>query len=151
MGSLRRHFRNWISWAGMVLAASALFSFLLLFAIDLFAARRSPYVGILAYVVAPAFFIMGLLLTMVGVLLQARKERKALRIAKPLRITIDFSRRRDRRILVAFALGTVALLFLSALGSYQTYQVSESVEFCGKACHLPMEPEFVASQHTAHA
>jgi hypothetical protein len=103
MPSLGRHFRNWISWAGIVLAAGALFSFLLLFAIDLFAARRSPYVGILAYVVAPAFFILGLLLTLVGALLEARKERKARRIAKPLTITIDLSRARDRRILAIFA------------------------------------------------
>jgi nitrate/TMAO reductase-like tetraheme cytochrome c subunit len=151
MPSLGRHFRNWISWAGIVLAAGALFSFLLLFAIDLFAARRSPYVGILAYVVAPAFFILGLLLTLVGALLEARKERKARRIAKPLTITIDLSRARDRRILAIFAAATVGFLFLSALGSYQTYQFSESVEFCGKTCHLPMEPQFVAFQHTAHA
>ncbi len=146
-----RHFRNWISWAGVVLAAGALFSFLLLFAIDLFAVRRNPYVGILAYVVAPAFLILGLLFTLLGALLQARRERKALRIAKPLTITIDLSRARDRRILAVFAAGSVVFLFLSAFGSYQTYQVSESVEFCGKACHLPMEPQFVAFQHTAHA
>jgi nitrate/TMAO reductase-like tetraheme cytochrome c subunit len=151
MASLGRHFRNWISWAGLVLACGALFSFLLLFAIDLFASRRSPYVGILAYLVAPAFFILGLLLTLAGALLQARKERKARRIAKPLTITIDLSRPRDRRILVMFAAASVGFLFLSALGSYQTYQFSESVEFCGKSCHLPMEPQFVAFQHTAHA
>jgi nitrate/TMAO reductase-like tetraheme cytochrome c subunit len=151
MPSLGRHFRNWISWAGIVLAAGALFSFLLLFAIDLFAERRSPYVGILAYVVAPAFFILGLVLSLVGALLQARKERKARRIAKPLTITIDLSRARDRRILAMFAAASVGFLFLSALGSYQTYQFSESVEFCGKTCHLPMEPQFVAFQHTAHA
>jgi nitrate/TMAO reductase-like tetraheme cytochrome c subunit len=146
-----RHFRNWISWAGLVLACGALFSFLLLFAIDLFAARRSPYVGILAYVVAPAFFILGLLLTLVGAFLEARKERRALRLAKPLTITIDLSRARDRRMLVVFAAASVGFLFLSAFGSYQTYQFTESVEFCGKACHLPMQPQFVAFQHTAHA
>ena len=50
------YFRNWMSWAGIVLGASALFAFLLLFAIDVFAGHRNPYVGILAYVVAPFFF-----------------------------------------------------------------------------------------------
>jgi nitrate/TMAO reductase-like tetraheme cytochrome c subunit len=151
MPSLGRHFRNWISWAGMVLSAGALFSFFLLVAIDQFAGHRNPYVGILAYVVAPLFFVLGLALALVGALFQWRSERRARRAAEPLVIRIDLSRPRDRKILGVFAAGSVAFLFLSALGSYQTYQITESVQFCGKACHLPMEPEFVASQHTAHA
>ncbi|SRR6266496_239462 len=72
-------------------------------------------------------------------------------IQKHIVIKIDLSRARDRKILGIFAAGAVVLLFVTALGSYQTYQYTESVEFCGKKCHLPMEPEFVASQHTAHA
>jgi len=53
--AFRRHFQNWLSWAGMVLAAAALFAFVLLFAIDFFASAKNPYAGILAYVVAPFF------------------------------------------------------------------------------------------------
>ena len=68
----KRLFRNWLSWAGIVLGASALFAFLLLLAIDQFAGHRNPYVGILAYVVAPGFFILGVALIAVGVLLQRR-------------------------------------------------------------------------------
>ena len=151
MPSLGRHFRNWISWAGMVLSAGALFSFFFLVAIDQFAGHRNPYVGILAYVVAPLFFVLGLGLALVGALFQWRTERRARRAAEPLVIRIDLSRARDRKILGVFAGGSVAFLFLTAVGSYQTYQVTESVQFCGKACHVPMEPEFVASQHTAHA
>jgi nitrate/TMAO reductase-like tetraheme cytochrome c subunit len=147
----KRHFRNWISWMGVLLAASALFAFLLLVAIDQFAGHRSPYVGILAYVVAPLFLIFGLGLVLVGALLQWRRERRAVRTAEPLAIKIDLSRPRDRKILAIFAAGSVLFLFITALGSYQTYQYTESVQFCGKACHVPMEPEFVASQHTAHA
>ncbi len=45
----------------------------------------------------------------------------------------------------------MAFLFVTALGSYETYQYTESVGFCGKTCHLPMTPQFVAYQHTAHA
>jgi len=146
-----RHFRNWISWAGMVLAAGALFSFLLLVAIDQFAGHRNPYVGILAYVVAPLFFILGAVIAIFGAILQWRRERRAKRAAEPLVIRIDLSRPRDRKILGAFAAGSVAFLFLTALGSYQTYQFTESVEFCGKTCHVPMKPQFVAAQDAAHA
>src|SRR5215472_10989963 len=105
--SFRRHFQNWISWAGMVLAASALFAFVLLFAIDLFAPAKNPYVGILAYVVAPFFFILGLALTVLGAILQRRAERRAAHLEKEDRILqIDLSRKRDRRILALFAVGT---------------------------------------------
>jgi nitrate/TMAO reductase-like tetraheme cytochrome c subunit len=135
----------------MVLAAGGLFSFFLLLAIDLFAGHPNPYVGILAYVVAPLFFIFGIFLTLLGALIRWRTRRRAVRAAEPLAIKIDLSRPRDRKILGVFATITVLFLFLTALGSYQTYQLTESVQFCGKACHLPMDPEFVASQHTAHA
>jgi nitrate/TMAO reductase-like tetraheme cytochrome c subunit len=149
--SFRRLFRNWLSWAGIVLSASALFAFLLLVAIDQFAGHRNPYVGILAYVVAPGFFILGIVLIVIGVVLRWRAERRAVRAEAPFVLKIDLSRARDRKILAVFAACSVAFLFLTALGSYQTYQYTESVQFCGRTCHLPMEPEFVASQHTAHA
>ena len=84
MPSLKRHLRNWISLAGIVLAASALFAFFLLFAIDQFAGHRNPYVGILAYVAAPGFFILGIALVLLGAFLQWRRERHALRAAEPL-------------------------------------------------------------------
>ena len=87
-------------------------------------------------------------LTFLGAFFSGARERRAVRAAEPLAIKIDLSRARDRRILAIFAAGSVVFLFLTALGSYQTYQYTESVQFCGKACHLPMEPEFVASQHT---
>ena len=149
--SFKRHFRNWISWTGILLAASALFAFLLLVAIDQFAGHRNPYVGILAYVMAPGFFILGIALALLGAVLQRRRERRALRTAEPFAIKIDLSRPRDRKILAVFVAASVGFLFLTALGSYQTYQYTESVQFCGKTCHVPMEPQFVASQHTAHA
>src|SRR5215468_3779738 len=150
--SFRRHFQNWVSWAGMVLGAAALFAFVLLFAINLLAPVKNPYIGILAYVVAPFFFLLGLALILLGAILHRWAERRATHVEQKHRILqIDLSRKRDRRILALFALGAVAFLFLTALGSYGTYRYTESVEFCGQRCHLPMEPQFVAYQNTPHA
>ena len=149
--SIRRHFQNWLSWAGMVLAAAALFAFVFLFAIDFFAPIQNPYVGILAYVVAPLFLLLGLALTLLGAILHKFEERRAAVEEKQRILRIDLSRKRDRRILAVFAFGAVGFLFLTALGSYETYQYTESVDFCGKRCHVPMEPQFIAAQHTAHA
>jgi len=150
-GSKRHRFHNWISWSGLLLATSALFAFFLLFAIDLFAGHPNPYLGILAYVIAPAFFVLGLATTLFGAILQWRRNRRALKAAQPLVLKIDLSRPRDRKFLWVFGGVAVLFLFVTALGSYQTYQLSESKDFCGKACHLPMNPQFVAAQHTAHA
>jgi nitrate/TMAO reductase-like tetraheme cytochrome c subunit len=149
-GTFRRHFHNWVSWAGAVLAASALFAFLLLFAIDLSAGERNPYVGILAYLVAPGFFVLGLVLAGLGALLHKRAERRRGHREHHV-FTIDLARSRDRRILAFFACGSIGFLFLTALGSYETYHYMETIEFCGQRCHVPMEPQFVAAQHTAHA
>ena len=147
--SLRRHFQNWISWAGMVLAASAFFAFAFLFAIDQFSSRQNAYGGILSYVLAPGFLLLGIALIFLGAFLHWRAEPRKTATHAVLRI--DFSRPRDRRVIFAFVACSVGFLFLTALGSYETYHYTESVEFCGKACHLPMEPEFVASQRMAHA
>src|SRR4029077_7340564 len=102
--SFRRHFQNWLSWAGMVLAAAALFAFVLLFAIDFFARVKNPYIGILAYVVAPLFFLLVLALTSLGAILHKFAERRTAHLEEKRRILqIDLSRKRDRRILALFA------------------------------------------------
>ena len=128
------------------------FAFLLLFTLDFFAEHGNPYVGILAYAVAPAFLILGTFLVVLGWWLQRRRAKKALAGAlPPLAVKIDFSRPRDRRLLGVFVTCSVIFLFMTAVGSYQTYQYTESVQFCGKACHTPMDPEFITSQHSSHA
>src|SRR5438874_11870457 len=104
--SFRRHFQNWLSWAGVVLAAAALFAFVFLFAIDFFAPIQNPYVGILAYVIAPFFFLLGLALTILGVILHKFEERRAAHLEEKHHILhIELSRKRDRRILALFAFG----------------------------------------------
>jgi len=148
---LRRLIRNWISLAGAVIATGSFFAFLLLFALDIFAEHGNPYMGILAYVVSPLFLCFGFVLVVVGAWLKFRQERRAQPGALPGVLTIDLLRPRDRKILGVFAACSVVFLFMTALGSYQTYQYTESVQFCGKACHLPMDPEFVTAQHSPHA
>jgi nitrate/TMAO reductase-like tetraheme cytochrome c subunit len=144
-----RHLRNWLSFAGGVLAVSAFFAFLLLFAIDLFAHNGNPYMGILAYVVAPGFLFLGLGMALLGFWFQRRHEKKS--VALPSVLHVDFARPADRRKLWIFVTGSVVFLLCTAIGSYQSYHVSESVQFCGQACHGPMKPEFTAYQNSPHA
>src|SRR5262245_29588734 len=115
------HFKNWLSLAGAIVAVGSLFAFFLLFAIDLFAHHGNPYMGILAYLVAPAFLFLGLFLIVLGRWLHRRHLRKTVRSARPPRLIIDLSRPRDRRILAAFGVGALGFLLLTAIGSNRTY------------------------------
>src|SRR5215213_8586055 len=123
-----RLWRNWLSFAGGVLAIAALFAFLLLLAIDLLDDSGNPYLGILAYVIAPGFLFLGLGMIAGGIWLQRRHQRRTSRIAGivPSVLSIDVSQPADRRKLQVFALASVIFLLCTAIGSYQTYQVSES-------------------------
>lgn len=144
--------RNWLSLAGMVLCASSIFAFILLVAVDLFATHANPYMGILAYVVAPMFFFMGVCLVVLGFILETRRIRKGLpRKESALVLRVDLARKRDRQMMAAFVLGSIGFLLLTAFGSYETYHLMETNVFCGEACHTPMEPEYKAYQHSAHA
>jgi hypothetical protein len=146
-----RHLRNWLSFAGGVVALGSLFAFLLLFAIDLFAHNGNPYMGILAYVVAPGFLFLGLGMMGIGVWIQRRHDRRAAPEARPSLLAVDFARPADRRKLIIFIFCSIVFLLCTAIGSYQSYHVSESVQFCGQACHTPMKPEFTAYQNSPHA
>jgi hypothetical protein len=144
-------FRNWLSLAGAVVALGSLFAFLLLFAIDLFAHHGNPYMGILAYVVAPGFLFLGLFLIVLGRWIHRRHLHKAAHGTKEHPLVIDLSRARDKRLLAVFAAGAVVFLLLTAIGSNRTYHYTESVQFCGQACHAPMKPEFTTYVNSPHA
>ncbi len=142
-------YRNWMTLTGLVIILGSLFSFLLLFTLDSFAHFGNPYVGVLTYLVAPVFTVIGLALTFLGALLRHRKLIKAKEAAPEL--VINLSRSRDRRIMGYFLAGAALFLLLSAFGSYQTYHFTESVQFCGQACHTVMNPELISYQHGPHA
>ena len=127
----------------------ASFPFFLLLLLDSLAHFANPYVGILTYLVAPGFLMIGLLLALLGAFLRHRRIVKTSGPLPPLRI--DLTRPRDRRLFGFFLAGSVLFLLISALGSYQTYHFTESVQFCGQACHGVMQPEFVTYLNGPHA
>jgi nitrate/TMAO reductase-like tetraheme cytochrome c subunit len=146
----KSHFNNWISAIGAVIALGALFSFALLVWMDFTQGDRNPYLGIFTYIVAPGFLITGLFLTFFGAWAQRRWAIKHA-ATKPDRWRLDFANRSQRRYLIVFGAGALGFIMLSAFGSYQTYEYSESTQFCGAACHSAMNPEFTTYQHGAHA
>ncbi len=135
--------------AGGVIALGSLFAFLLLFAIDSFSRSSNPYLGVLTYIVAPGFLLMGLGLVFLGAYIENKRTGKGQSVRAMLHF--DLSRPRDQKVLKFFLGGTTGFLLLTAVGSYYTYHFTESPRFCGEVCHTVMEPEMTTYQNSPHA
>src|SRR5579872_3848221 len=73
----RHLIKNPISLIGLALAAVALANIIFLVLIDLLASQPSPYIGVLAYMVAPAFLVFGLILVPAGMFWERRRRLKS--------------------------------------------------------------------------
>src|SRR5215469_12222671 len=146
----RKLYKNPVSLVGMALAVVAFLNILFLFFLDAFSHVSSPYVGILAYMVAPAFLVLGLLMIPIGIVIERRRRhREGGDVAKYGALDLNNPAQRST---VAFVLSFVVIFALmSAVGSYKAYEFTDSVQFCGQLCHSVMHPEFVAYQASPHA
>ena len=150
-GRWRDLWRTPLSIIGLALAVVALGNIVFLFFIDLTSAHPSPYVGILAYMVAPGFLIAGILLALVGVWLEHRRRLRQLPGAVPRYLRLDFNDPTQRGAFAFFLTFVVVFIGLSVVGSYRAYEFTDSVQFCGQLCHNVMNPEFTAYQLSPHA
>ena len=141
--------QNWMSLAGLVIVIGGLFSLFLLFMLDIVGHFSNPYISILTWMVAPAFLVFGFVLTLIGVLRTRHKRVGSVSMISA--VQIDLSRPRDRRILVSFVVGSLLFMMLSAVGSYNAFEFTESVQFCGQTCHGVMKPELTTHDHGPHA
>ena len=140
---------NPISLIGIALAVVALGNIAFLFFIDLTSEHPSPYLGILAYMVAPAFFIAGLALALFGIWYYRRKAGRG--EAPKGRLRLDFNDPAQRGAFAFFMSFIVVFVLMSVVGSYKAYEFTDSVQFCGQLCHEVMNPEFTAYQLSPHA
>ena len=144
-------FRNYISFVGGVIAAGSLVSIVLLVLLDFLRTAENPYRDLITFILLPAFLILGIVIILIGVILERRRRRlKPDSDIAPFP-KIDLNDTRQRRIAVSLLAIAFIFVFMSAFGSYRAYEYSESVEFCGKTCHSVMKPEFVAFHATSHA
>ncbi len=148
---LPQSLRNWTSLAGATLASFSLFVIVFLFIMNMVFDVGSSYLGIFIYIILPVFLVFGLILIPFGMLFQRRKKKKITPEEEqkdwPL---IDFNDRGVRNAALIFITGTVFFFLLSAIGSYEAFHYTESVEFCGTLCHKVMEPEYVAYHQSSH-
>ncbi len=148
--ALKNLLRNYLSLAGLALAAVSLANIIFLFLVDVVSSQPSPYIGIFAYMVMPAFLVLGLVLVPIG--MWGERERRLRGKASLPRFPVLDLNSATQRSTIAFFLSTVVLfVILSAVGSYQAYEYTDSVQFCGQLCHTVMHPEYTAHQASPHA
>lgn len=143
--------RNYISLAGAAIALACLASIVLLFLVDITGRRSSPYIGIFAWVLIPAILVCGLIAVAIGALRERRRRRKLLPDGGETYPSINLNDPKARKVFLVFAGIAVMFIAISAFGSFQAYEHTESVAFCGQTCHTVMKPEFVAFQNSPHA
>jgi len=151
ISKLRDLLRNPISLMGSALALVSLVNILFLFMIDFMSDHPNPYVGILAYMVVPIFFISGLALIPVGVWYDRRRRKSKAGAERSQYLKIDFSDPGQRGAVVFFLVFVVVFVIMSAIGSYRGYEFTDSVQFCGQLCHSVMSPEYTAYRLSPHA
>lgn len=138
---------NWISISGAMIALISFFMITFLFIISYFLDRGSSYLGLVIYLILPVFLVAGLVLIPIGMWINHKKIKPP---EKRLPY-IDLNILQHRNAFFIFVTGTVIFLFVSAIGSYEAFHYTESVEFCGTLCHTVMKPEYVAYQNSPHA
>jgi len=148
---LRRLLRNPTSMAGIALSIVSAANVFLFFLIDFIGQHPSPYIGILAYIVAPGFMVCGLLLTAIGAWRERRRKSSAQPSEVPRYPRIDLNDAAQRSTALSFGIFLIIFVMVSSVGSYKAYEYTDSVQFCGQTCHTVMHPQYTAHQLSAHA
>jgi len=143
--------QNWTTLIGATIASISLALILFLLLISFFVRAGGAYLGLIIYILLPAVMVMGLLLIPVGMFFKVRQDRRGAILGGLDWPMVDLNNVRHRNAFFIFSGGTVALVFMSAFGSYEAYHFTESVTFCGTVCHSVMHPEYTAYQNSPHA
>jgi len=141
--------RHPLSVLGVALTTFSAVLFLFVFLADLFGLHTNPYMGIVFFLILPAFFVFGLLLIPAGIYLDRRRRLKGL---EPRRLPrIDLNDPDHRRVALAVLSLTFVNVLIVSLAAFRGIEFMDSPQFCGQVCHTVMEPEFAAYQDGPHS
>jgi hypothetical protein len=143
---------NRLSYLGVTIATLALVVFgFLVFLHTVTGAAQAPYAGLVIFVFVPAVLLFGLVLIPIGMFFQWRYWKRTGTVSIPRFPVIDLNDPAYRNATAVFVAGSVLILFLTIFGSFEAYESTESVTFCGALCHQVMRPEYTAYQNSPHA
>lgn len=141
---------NLISLCGMILAAFGFIVGATLIVIDMQTHFDNPYTGIFTYMIIPVVLAGGLLLILIGALIERKRRMEGAKEATKLPV-INLNDGKQLRSFLLIVVVTLLFICISVVGGYRAYHFTESVEFCGITCHSVMKPEHTAYQNSPHA
>ncbi|MFN7992913.1 MAG: NapC/NirT family cytochrome c [Bryobacteraceae bacterium] len=141
---------NWLSLLGVVVVTTSTIFWLFLLPTTLKGGVHNPYNGILAFLVLPVFFFLGLILIPLGIFLRNRRERRT-GLYPASFPPLNFKNLEFRRLLTFLAVTTCANVIIASQLTYGAVSYMESVSFCGLTCHTVMQPEYTAYQGSPHS
>ena len=142
---------NKISFFGGVIILIALINIGFFVLADIGAEHVNPYVGIMAYVIAPSVLVFGIAVVILGMLLERKRRRRHAPDDVPQYPDINLNNPRTRRVFLWTLAGVTIFVMISVAGSYKAYHYTDSDEFCGTTCHQIMHPEYTAYKASPHA
>lgn len=145
--------RNPLSLTGAALTTASGVMIVTLVALEIFGHDGSPYIGVIAYLILPFFFILGLALIPLGIVRERRRERRLEESGEPTHgfPIIDLNLDRTRRRLLVFIFLTATNVVILATATVKGVEYMDTPQFCGAVCHTVMEPEYTAYKRSPHA
>jgi hypothetical protein len=143
--------QNIISLIGVVLTTSSALTLIGFWAFDfMLPGPPHPYIGILLFLILPAFFLLGLILIPIGIFLRRRRLRSAGELPA-IYPEIDLKTSQVRNGLLFVGLATILNVMIFGVASYRGVAYMDTASFCGQTCHTVMAPEFTAHQGSTHS
>ncbi len=148
---LPRSYYNYISYLGSIIALIAWITLVFFIVLINFVKLDNVYFDLYAFIVTPAFIILGHILVPLGMYLQRKKLKKGIPVTDDKLFVLNLRDPKTRNAILIFSVVTIFFVISTIVGSYKAFHYSESVEFCGKLCHKVMLPEYIAYQNSPHA
>ncbi|MDH3250563.1 MAG: NapC/NirT family cytochrome c [Acidimicrobiia bacterium] len=148
---LRRSlYRHPLAAIGGALILAGSLTLVVLAALDIATEAENPYRSLITFVAAPALVAIGIIIFLVGVRVQIGNARARGEVVK-FNLRVEPTDPRFRRSLWLFLGLSVSFVAVVTYAGFRGYEATDSVSFCGDACHTPMEPQAVAHLESAHA
>jgi len=156
MSFMPRLWANWITLLGTVTTTISSLGIIVFALIETFGVRSNPYSGIFAMLFL-MMFVGGLLLIPIGFFVDRwmkRRHAAAGVTSQPDPIIQAFilaiREPRARKLILFVGALTVVNVVLVAIGGVRAINYMDTPQFCGAACHTPMEPEWTAYKRSPH-
>ncbi len=146
----RSLYRHPLAAVGGAMLGAGVTSFIVLVLIDLTAGQENPYRSLVTFIAVPVVITIGSLLFLLAIriqVVQARRRGENVRF----NLRIEPTNPKYMRNLWLFIGLLAALVLLVGFSSFKAYEATDSVAFCGEACHTVMEPQAVTYEASAHA